>query len=381
MSQLIYLSLQGAIFANIGLTALQLPGINAVHWSARACCSSSMVLGVASVVTAAGQHRTVGMLNSPLDIRLWLSRGRPKSYRDFRDIPKNFKSYSDLLHIPKIFIKPFDINTDKYDHVRGFQRLPLESSISALKETALPRHLLDLAVLVFLVGFGLYVLFLWLFNVDESGQSYRNVFIVFVITVGIHVIYDSLVKLARILDDDIRNSEFNTNTWGGFRRREKLSALQQELAEVQERVKIEHPSGQKFQDLLFQRQQDHEDVMETEGQTSATTNAQSSPASVRNFNSPPPAPALAPATAALPAAKQDLSIPNSSTNRRISPACKVDKYQAWHHYLIGYMKTQAVSNEHSSLLKIMEIKGNFEAEWDLAIATIDQETQQATTPW
>lgn len=335
-----------------------------------------MVLGVASVVTAARQHRTVGMLNSPLDIRLWLSRGRPKSYRDFRDIPKYFKSYRDLLDIPHIFIKPFaNYETDKYDPVQGFQRLPLESSISALKAIALPRHLLDLAVLVFLVGFGLYVLFLWLSNVDESGQSYRNVFIVFIVTVGMYVIYDLLVELARILDDDIRNSEFNTNALGGFRTGEKLSALQQELAEVQQRVKIERSFGQELQEILFQRQQDHEDVMETEGQTSTTTNTQSFPAGVRNFNSPPPAPAIAPATAALPAATQDHSIPNSSTNRRISPACKVDKYQAWHHYLIGYMKTQSVSNDHSLLLKIMEMKGNFEAEWDLAIATIDQETK------
>lgn len=152
-----------------------------------------------------------------------MSRGRPKSYRH--------KFYSE--------------NTDKYAHVQGFQRLPLESSISVLKATALPRHLLDLAVLVFLVGFGLYVLFLWLSNIEKSGENYRNVFIVFIVTVGMYVIYDLLVEVARILDDDKRNSEFNTNALGGFRKSEKLLALQKELAEVQQNMKSEHLSEQK----------------------------------------------------------------------------------------------------------------------------------------
>ena len=211
-----------------------------------------MVLGVTSVVTAARQHQTVGMLNSPMDIRLWLSRGRPKSYRSFLSIqgiffrrmdyneyttrrmdyneyttlPARLRQISRILDMFPLWWSPFygtnidtntdtNTDTDKYAHVQGFQRLPLESSISALKATALPRHLLDLAVLVFLVGFGLYVLFLWLINVEGSGESYRNVFIVFIVTVGMYAIYDLLIELARILDDDKRNSEFNTNALGG----------------------------------------------------------------------------------------------------------------------------------------------------------------------
>lgn len=37
------------------------------------------------------------------------------------------------------------------------------------------------------------------------------------------------------------------------------------------------------------------------------------------------------------------------------------------------MNTQAVSTDHSLLLKIIEMKGSFEAEWDLAIAVTKQE--------
>lgn len=161
--------------------------MNAVHWSAQACCSSSMVLGLASVITAARQHQTVGMLNSPLSIRLWLSRWKPNSYRHFLSLHnivlRRIKYQgNEILPAPIIFLFSVlsDVLTefaglfslsilrsldrfeiyDKYGKVEGFQRLPLESSISALKAIVLPRHLLDLAVLVFLVGFGLYVLFL-----------------------------------------------------------------------------------------------------------------------------------------------------------------------------------------------------------------------------
>lgn len=93
------LSLQGAIFASIGLAALQLPNMNAVHWSAQACFSSSMVLGVYSVFTATRQHQAVGMLNSPLDVRLWLSRGSPtlsRRYRGFYNVPDKYETLQDF---------------------------------------------------------------------------------------------------------------------------------------------------------------------------------------------------------------------------------------------------------------------------------------------
>ena len=120
--------MQGAIFASIGLSALQLPNMNAVHWSARACFSSSMVLGLASVFTATRQHQTVGMLNSPLDIRLWLSRGRPTLYRRFLEIQSS-RLLSMNMSWGEFLIK----DGDKYARLPAFRGLPLESSISALQ--------------------------------------------------------------------------------------------------------------------------------------------------------------------------------------------------------------------------------------------------------
>ena len=55
-------SIAGAIFATLGLQALQLPELNATHWTARACFIASMMLGILSVTTATSQQNAVGML-------------------------------------------------------------------------------------------------------------------------------------------------------------------------------------------------------------------------------------------------------------------------------------------------------------------------------
>lgn len=67
------------------------------HWSARACCVASVILGVASVTTATQQHLAIGMLKSPLDVRLWLSRGRPTLYRHGYKMIKMHKNLADAV--------------------------------------------------------------------------------------------------------------------------------------------------------------------------------------------------------------------------------------------------------------------------------------------
>ena len=88
------------------------------------------------------------------------------------------------------------------------------------------------------------------------------------------------------------------------------------------------------------------------------------------ISSPLRAPAIIPAVGTPPVATRNHPHPEFIDK---SIRCEVDKYQAWQHYLIGYMKTQAAWKDHSLLLKIMEMKGSFEAEWDLAISITKQE--------
>jgi hypothetical protein len=190
---------KGAIFASIGLSALQLPNMDDIHWTVRALCASSMVFGILSVTSATSLNRQVGRLNSALEVRLWLSRGKPRV--------KNCEPYS---------------------------LMPLESSISALKISEIPNLLLDLAVVLFLVGFGLYLLFSWLNHVEQSGLAYRNVFIVFVITVGVSCVYYFTWVVVRILDAEKRSEEFELLPPAQFQKPDPQKLLEDKLRSLQQ---------------------------------------------------------------------------------------------------------------------------------------------------
>lgn len=191
-------AIAGAIFASIGLSALQLPNMDDIHWTVRALFSTSMVFGILSVTSATSLNQQVGRLNSALDIRLWLSRGK-----------------------------------GRMKHCEPYSLMPLESSISALKISEIPNLLLNLAVVLFLIGFGLYLLFSWLNHIEQSGIAYRNVFIVFVIAVVVSCLYYFTWVVVRILEAQKRSEEFELIPPEKFQRPSSQQLLQQKLHSVQ----------------------------------------------------------------------------------------------------------------------------------------------------
>ena len=198
-------SIAGAIFATLGLQALQLPDLNATHWTARACLIASMVLGILSVTTATSQQHAVGMLNNPLAIRLWLSRGQPEAER-YLD--------TELDH------QPFNI-------------IPLESSIAAIKLTSLPRRQLQVAVFLFIVGFVLFCLFSWLEGITDQPSDYRNIFIVTLATALAFSIYHALWKMAHLNDERKRTQDFDLKSRGSYEQPYYLEKLKRDLQRVQ----------------------------------------------------------------------------------------------------------------------------------------------------
>lgn len=244
-------SVAGAIFANIGLTTLQLPDMYTVHWSARAFCVASMILGVLSVMMATSQQHALAMLNNPTSIRLWLSRGRPKAY-DFKGPLGDHVMPITVLELPYFLEnrirdqgqrrRHVELVTnwreqDKYKGIKPFEGLPLESSISVLKAVAMPRHLLKVAVLVFMVGFGLYLLFQWVEDMGSQPVANRNVFSVFIISVGTFVLYYSYI-ISNMVDNQAKKAkEFDLLDLGGPHKPAALEELEKDLEEVQERMK------------------------------------------------------------------------------------------------------------------------------------------------
>lgn len=226
------IAVAGAIFAQVGLSALTLPAMGEVHWSARACCVASMLLGVLSVMAATQQHLDVGMLNSPIEVRLWLSRGKPKA--------KGRRSGGQGA-------------TARYESTKPFAELPLESSIGALKAVSLPQLLLRLAAFVFTIGLGLWILFQWVFHGEgELGIPWRNVFVAYVCTYGANVLYASLIRISRLADGEKRELEFAlgyTGNWDVALQHQQLEQLQVELDAARRSLRRERPrSGYKSED-------------------------------------------------------------------------------------------------------------------------------------
>jgi hypothetical protein len=127
--------------------------------------------------------------------------------------------------------------------MEAYQDMPLESAISAVKAVTILSYLLYMAVIVFLIGFGLYVLFQWLEDVG-GAVLYRNIFIVFIITAGIYAAYDALIEVARVLDRDKRSREFKINMLGGSRKQKHRRTLQQSLLDLRQRVEDEDIEGE-----------------------------------------------------------------------------------------------------------------------------------------
>ena len=161
-----------------------------------------MLLGILSVTFATSQQQQVGILNNPLAIRLWLSRGKTENDR---------------------YTPPFDT-------------LPLESSVSASKIFAIPKLLLNMAVFLFLVGFGLYLLFSWLYHLSTPASNYRNIFITFMVIAGVFGLYYIIWNMLRLYDDLRVTNQFDLRKLGGFPKGSPLHQLRDDLYEMQNKL-------------------------------------------------------------------------------------------------------------------------------------------------
>jgi hypothetical protein len=171
------------------------------HWTATALLVLSMALGILSVVYASSQQQVIGMLNNPLEIRLWLSRGMVEKRRKY-GMP--------------------------------YKLLPLESSDAAIMIIGFPSTLLQLAVVLYLMGFGFYFLFSWLEKVDWDSIGHRNVFIIFTVAVGCLYAYRFALSIFNVFDVQKRTGEFGLDRSEDFAKPDSQQQLEVWLKTLQE---------------------------------------------------------------------------------------------------------------------------------------------------
>ena len=200
-----------------------------------------MILGSLSVIKAAGLHQQIGILNSPLFIRLWLSRGRQEDYSLLVLSPflPRFGLKSAKQPTPHNSPSKEPASEAKPSSKSEFEALPLQSSVSALKLVAMPRALLNVALLFFVVGFLLYVLLMWVEDVNSRPSDSRNTFIVLVIVISIYILCDGVLRAARALDQAKRHRDFGNTRLGGFDQSERIAVLEAELRAARGEVQID----------------------------------------------------------------------------------------------------------------------------------------------
>lgn len=171
-----------------------------------------MALGILSSISATSLHRKVAGLNDTISIRLWLSRGEYVSRKD-REEP-----YFDDLSQP----------------------LPLVSSISALQASKTPTALLNLAFMLFIVGFSLYLLFSWIGQVENPSKEQRNIFIFFVCVVGAALLQSGILAYMKVSSEQTVRNDFKLLPLSAFRKSEKLEILEQKLRQIQSARNIQN---------------------------------------------------------------------------------------------------------------------------------------------
>jgi len=123
---------------------LSLDNVNNVHWTARGFLVFSLVTAIVSVYYASKQYRILGRCLTPEDIQTWITTGR------------------------------------------GGDRGKFPRAASVLTISA-PGALLNASVHGFLIGFGIYLGFLWTRDLDDSIISIdkKAVFLTYIITLAV----------------------------------------------------------------------------------------------------------------------------------------------------------------------------------------------------
>lgn len=127
--------------AQVAITALTLDYLSTAHWVARAFFLSSLLAGCASVYYAMYQLRTFGRLITAKDVRNWL-RGLP---REIKDSGKNIPSAAAVLVLDT------------------------------------PRGLVGMAATSFVCGLSIYIVFVFINNLDVNAGQHdsRNIVIAY----------------------------------------------------------------------------------------------------------------------------------------------------------------------------------------------------------
>ncbi|KAK6340118.1 hypothetical protein TWF730_001890 [Orbilia blumenaviensis] len=174
-------AITGAIIAQLVISSLSLDLLSQTHWSARACLMFSLVASLMAVYFAAMQSRKIGRLFKGEEIRTWIRKGRVDKTRELI-------SRLQTLGTGENFIRECDYVSEQVRGMKGHRtNMDITPAPSSLLSLSAPSMLLSASVFTFLAGIGVYLGFLYgkRFNTGHGIDDDRNIFIVYIIALGL----------------------------------------------------------------------------------------------------------------------------------------------------------------------------------------------------
>ncbi|KAL9621043.1 MAG: hypothetical protein Q9160_004428 [Pyrenula sp. 1 TL-2023] len=113
-----------------------------------------------------------------------------------------------------------------------------------------PTLLLTLAATLYLVGFGIYLLYRWLYHAGDEPTNSRNVFIMYVIVVEAALVYIFMLWFYHAVEEQKRNLDFRLDEQHlGSEKPEDLLQLEEWLDELENWYPSEPSTAPRYKTL------------------------------------------------------------------------------------------------------------------------------------
>lgn len=175
--------MQGAIIAQIAITAFSLTYVSQAHWTARAFFTFSLISSITAVYYVLAQQRTMGRLVHPRQVRAWIRLIPDLEEPEDFDQDKRAK----ILWLQNSFSRLKD-PTKRFS--LGAQRTKLSfflPNLTSVLTVSAPKLLLSTSISAFLIGLGVYIGSVWKRKLDNDAgvHSSKAIFIVYLVSVAL----------------------------------------------------------------------------------------------------------------------------------------------------------------------------------------------------
>jgi hypothetical protein len=161
MNDFSMLAVTGAIVAQVAITALALPSLNRVHWISNAAFVVSLVFACLSVFFSTTMARNLSSLDTPNEVRDWLSKPAPKIAR--LDFNRTIRPRLVIAHLAS----DDERNSLQSDVTKFLEDNKWkETSFYSCAMLSAPSILLSLSLALFLTALGIYLGTVWDSSLD-----------------------------------------------------------------------------------------------------------------------------------------------------------------------------------------------------------------------